>query len=108
MGLVKNRAKNGDFYWVNAYITPITFNGEVIGYELVRRLPKRNDINRAEKLYKKINKYGYKKSNKTIDKDVVKLVLGASIAFISYLMQHYHLAFWVALLAFMFYFFQNK
>ena len=108
MGLVKNRAKNGDFYWVNAYITPITFNGEVIGYESVRRLPKRDDINRAEKLYKKINKCGYKNSNITIDKDLMKLVLVTSIAFISYLMQHYHLAFWVALIAFIFNFFSKK
>jgi aerotaxis receptor len=23
MGIVKNRAKNGDFYWVSAYVTPI-------------------------------------------------------------------------------------
>jgi hypothetical protein len=23
MGLVKNRAKSGQFYWVNAYVTPI-------------------------------------------------------------------------------------
>ena len=22
MGLVKNRCKNGDFYWVDAYVTP--------------------------------------------------------------------------------------
>mgnify|MGYP001990377066 FL=1 len=24
MGLVKNRCKNGDFYWVSAYVTPVT------------------------------------------------------------------------------------
>lgn len=24
MGLVKNRRKNGDFYWVDAYVTPVT------------------------------------------------------------------------------------
>lgn len=24
MGLVKNRCKNGDHYWVNAYVTPVT------------------------------------------------------------------------------------
>ena len=23
MGIVNNRCKNGDFYWVNAYVTPI-------------------------------------------------------------------------------------
>ena len=27
MGIVKNRCKNGDFYWVHAYITPLAENG---------------------------------------------------------------------------------
>jgi len=29
MGLVKNRCKNGDYYWVDAYVTPITQGGKV-------------------------------------------------------------------------------
>ncbi|QIR15000.1 methyl-accepting chemotaxis protein [Shewanella aestuarii] len=55
MGLVKNRCKNGDFYWVDAYVTPMTENGKVIGYESVRSCPKREDIARAEVIYSKIN-----------------------------------------------------
>lgn len=51
MGLVKNRCKNGDYYWVSAYITPVTDNGKVIGYESVRTCPSRKDVERAEKLY---------------------------------------------------------
>ncbi|MCL1162782.1 PAS domain-containing protein [Shewanella chilikensis] len=51
MGLVKNRSKNGDFYWVDAYVTPITENGKVVGYESVRSCPDRNDVARADKLY---------------------------------------------------------
>ena len=54
MGLVKNRCKNGDFYWVSAYITPVTNNGGVVGYESVRSCPNREDVHRAEKLYAKI------------------------------------------------------
>lgn len=54
MGLVKNRCKNGDFYWVNAYITPVTENGVVVGYESVRSCPSREDIQRAEKQYARI------------------------------------------------------
>lgn len=50
MGLVKNRCKNGDFYWVNAYVTPVTQNGKVIGYESVRSCPSRQDVERAAKL----------------------------------------------------------
>jgi aerotaxis receptor len=60
MGLVKNRCKNGDYYWVNAYITPVTDNGTVIGYESVRRVPERSDIQRAAKLYARIKESGFK------------------------------------------------
>lgn len=54
MGLVKNRCKNGDYYWVSAYVTPITDNGEVIGFESVRSCPDRNDIERAANLYRRL------------------------------------------------------
>lgn len=36
MGVIKNRCKNGDFYWVDAYVTPMTQDNEIIGYESVR------------------------------------------------------------------------
>ena len=55
MGLVKNRSKNGDYYWVDAYVTPVTEGGRVVGYESVRSCPSREDIKRAEKLYSAIN-----------------------------------------------------
>ncbi|MBU1437909.1 MAG: PAS domain-containing protein, partial [Gammaproteobacteria bacterium] len=55
MGLVKNRCKNGDYYWVDAYVTPVTNHGKVVGYESVRSCPKREDIARAERLYAQIN-----------------------------------------------------
>lgn len=54
MGLVKNRCKNGDYYWVNAYVTPITEGGRVIGFESVRSCPAREDVDRASKLYARI------------------------------------------------------
>jgi aerotaxis receptor len=54
MGLVKNRCKNGDFYWVDAYVTPVTDSGKVVGYESVRTVPKREDVARAEKVYRRI------------------------------------------------------
>jgi len=54
MGLVKNRCKNGDFYWVDAYVTPVTDSGKVVGYESVRTVPKREYVARAEKVYRRI------------------------------------------------------
>lgn len=55
-GIVKNRSKNGDYYWVDAYITPIVEDGEVIGYQSVRVKPNRLFVERAEALYKQLNK----------------------------------------------------
>lgn len=55
MGLVKNRCKNGDYYWVDAYVTPITENGQIIGYESVRVAPTQERIRRAEAIYARIN-----------------------------------------------------
>ncbi len=54
MGVVKNRCKNGDFYWVSAYVTPILDHGKVVGYESVRVKPTREQVERAQKLYDRI------------------------------------------------------
>ena len=40
-GLIKNRRKNGDFYWVLANVTPIRRNGRTQGYMSARRKPGR-------------------------------------------------------------------
>ena len=53
-GLVKNRCKNGDFYWVEAYVTPITEHGKITGYMSVRSAPRREEIQAAEALYQAI------------------------------------------------------
>ncbi|TNE77217.1 MAG: PAS domain S-box protein [Gammaproteobacteria bacterium] len=55
MGVVKNRAKSGDHYWVSAYVTPILENGRMTGYESVRVAPTREQVARAEALYKRIS-----------------------------------------------------
>ncbi|MCQ4143465.1 PAS domain-containing methyl-accepting chemotaxis protein [Vogesella sp. AC12] len=54
-GLVKNRAKNGAFYWVDAYVTPLSENGQHIGYMSVRSTPSRDKVREAELLYRAIN-----------------------------------------------------
>lgn len=50
-GLVKNRSKDGGFYWVDAFVTPITDNGQITGYISVRSTPQRSAVAEAEKLY---------------------------------------------------------
>ncbi len=56
IGIIKNRCKNGDFYWVKANVTPLKDSGNVSGYMSVRSKPSQNEISRAETLYEKINK----------------------------------------------------
>lgn len=58
MGVVKNRCKNGDAYWVDTYVTPIMEHDEVVGYQSVRVKPERKLVERADALYKQINKGG--------------------------------------------------
>lgn len=54
MGMVKNRCKNGDYYWVDAYVTPIIENGQVTGYQSVRVRPDEKHVSNAEALYRKL------------------------------------------------------
>ena len=54
MGIVKNRCKNGDHYWVDAFVTPMFENDEIIGYQSVRIKPSQKHVDSAEKFYKQI------------------------------------------------------
>ena len=54
MGIVKNRCKNGDHYWVDAYITPVHEHGQCVGYESVRVKADRDRVARAEAVYRRI------------------------------------------------------
>ena len=55
MGIVKNRCKNGDHYWVDAYVMPMLEKGHVVGYESTRVNAAKGDIQRAEEFYTAIN-----------------------------------------------------
>ena len=50
-GLVKNRCKNGDHYWVFANVTPVLERGQAAGYMSVRTRPSREQVAQAEALY---------------------------------------------------------
>lgn len=50
-GMVKNRCKNGDFYWVLANITPVIENGKPVGYMSVRTRPSRDMVDQAALAY---------------------------------------------------------
>ena len=52
--LVKNRRKDGGFYWVRANVTPMVENGQISGYMSVRTKPGRAEVAAAEELYRKM------------------------------------------------------
>jgi aerotaxis receptor len=52
-GLVKNRRKDGDHYWVRAYASPLA---DGTGYVSVRVAASRQEISAAEQLYARMNR----------------------------------------------------
>lgn len=60
-GMVKNRCKNGDYYWVDAYVTPVFQNGKKVGYQSVRSCPTRKQVSKAEALYRAMRQDAGKK-----------------------------------------------
>jgi methyl-accepting chemotaxis protein len=57
-GIVKNRCKNGDHYWVEANVTPIVRDGKTTGYISVRSKPSRSQVEAAAALYQKMKRGG--------------------------------------------------
>lgn len=52
--LVKNRRKDGGFYWVVANVSPVRDAGRVVGYQSVRSRPEREEIEAAAEAYRRI------------------------------------------------------
>jgi aerotaxis receptor len=52
-GMVKNRCKNGDHYWVEANANPIWENGVIVGYMSLRTKPTRDQVGAAEQMYRR-------------------------------------------------------
>jgi len=85
-GAVKNRCKDGRYYWVDAYVTPIFEHGELVGYQSVR-VKLDDEVKRnAEAAYQKINQ------GKTIESPLQSVnlrhglfaVLGLILAMVSF------------------------
>ena len=51
MGMVKNRCKNGDHYWVSAFATPVTRDGQTVEYQSVRTRADAAQVEAAERWY---------------------------------------------------------
>ncbi len=56
LGIVKNRSKNGNHYFVSAFVTPIIKNGSIFEIQSVRTKPTKDAIDRAGILYPQLKK----------------------------------------------------
>ena len=75
MGMVKNRCKNGDHYWVSAYVTPVMKNGETVEYQSVRTHPTPERVAVAEAHYA-----GLRSGRKPLLPGWLRLGLGGKLA----------------------------
>ncbi|MCL7744959.1 PAS domain S-box protein [Guyparkeria hydrothermalis] len=53
-GIVKNRCKSGDHYWVLTRVAPIRKNGEITGYTSARFLPRAELVPEWETLFREM------------------------------------------------------
>ncbi|MCF2947890.1 methyl-accepting chemotaxis protein [Paraglaciecola aquimarina] len=87
-GAVKNRCKDGRYYWVDAFVTPLYENGELLGYQSVRTILSSEYRARAEKLYAQANEGDIKTSIYSNQKSknilFIALGLGLSVASLSF------------------------
>jgi aerotaxis receptor len=70
-GLVKNRNKSGDFYWVLANVTPVYENGQAVAYMSVRTKPDHEQVKAAEQVYKEIRE-GNPRKLRVLDGGIVR------------------------------------
>ncbi|TAN66802.1 MAG: PAS domain S-box protein [Methylobacter sp.] len=73
-GVVKNRCKNGDFYWVLANITPYYENDQLVGYMSERSKPSAKQVAEAVDAYRKFRE-GKADNLKIQDGKIVKKTL---------------------------------
>ncbi|WP_067212791.1 PAS domain-containing methyl-accepting chemotaxis protein [Marinomonas aquimarina] len=83
MGVVKNRCKDGGYYWVDAYASPVVVDDKVVEYQSVRRAPSQAVQQRAENLYQALNS-GSEPSKKLPKKPLLSFPIRCVLALISY------------------------
>ena len=86
-GLVKNSVKNGGYYWVDAYVTPLYEKDKVVGYQSVRVKPQAQYKKDAATLYQQIN--NKKKVTDFHANSTLKYMLFAAVSFICIGLQLY-------------------
>ena len=80
MGMVKNRCKNGDHYWVSAYASPVTRDGVAVEYQSVRTRPDARRVMAAERVYARL-RTGTRRIRPVLEMPLkLSLVTGATCA----------------------------
>lgn len=82
-GLVKNRCKNGNFYWTFTHVTPsFDEEGSLLGYYSVRRCPKRSSVETMQQLYRQMyaqeQQYRSAKEAMQASEDILNQLINAS------------------------------
>ncbi|GIU18764.1 methyl-accepting chemotaxis protein [Shewanella sp. MBTL60-007] len=54
-GVVKNRRKDGKYYWVDAFVSPLFEKGELIGYQSVRVAASERLTSKAAQIYQRLS-----------------------------------------------------
>ncbi|WP_371816431.1 methyl-accepting chemotaxis protein [Roseateles sp. DAIF2] len=78
--MVKNRRKDGDFYWVQANVTPLLDErGQPNGFMSVRTEPERHEVQAAEALYARMRQQGDGGSMRLRQGQLVDISLGGRV-----------------------------
>ena len=88
-GVVKNRCKDGRYYWVDAFVTPIFEKGTLIGYQSVRTKLNEETKQNAIKSYQAI--LAGKSLNKWYESNKIKGLTYWEIAARDHFTQAYHI-----------------
>ena len=97
-GYVKNRCKDGGFYWVNANSQPLYENGKIVGYTSVRNKPERAVVEQVAVAYRQIRE-GNPANLKIQDGKIVKPSLLAKLNFFGNLSIKLRLSLVIAILS---------
>ena len=62
VGMVKNRCKNGDYYWVEANVVPLLKDGRISEYVSLRKKPDATQVREAEQRYAQMRDGQYRPS----------------------------------------------
>jgi len=93
-GAVKNKCKDGRYYWVDAYVTPIYEDGKLTGYQSVRTALKPGYQSAAQSLYSQLNT-GEGQSNwfedNTWIKDVIFVITTLAITGLCFISPYFSL-----------------